>query len=101
IAIQGRSDSKQTAHLDYVSPNYFETVGMSIDRGRGFTNRDAAGPAQVAIINEAMANTLFPEGGAIGRRFGIGTEEHGGDLEIIGVVKDAKYDDLRESGQAR
>jgi len=55
---------------------------------------------KVAVINETMARRFFPKGSAIGRRFGIGeTPDHPGEKEVIGVVKDAKYNRLTEETQ--
>src|SRR5215813_10778851 len=79
-----------------VTPEYFETVGMTILRGRGFTARDFdRGSGQKAVIvNEAFARYYFGEADAIGQRFGY--NEAGDGHEIVGVIKDAKHRSLRE-----
>jgi ABC-type antimicrobial peptide transport system permease subunit len=43
-----------------------------------------------------MARRFFPHGLAVGRRFGMGTPDHPDEIEVIGVVKDAKYTELDE-----
>ena len=48
--------------------DYFKTIGTSILRGRGFTARDDQHSEQVVIITEDLAETLWPEGGAVGQR---------------------------------
>jgi predicted permease len=79
-----------------VTPEYFETVGMTILRGRGFTAQDFdRGSGQKAVIvNEAFARYYFGEADPIGQRFGY--NEAGDGQEIVGVVKNAKHRSLRE-----
>jgi predicted permease len=78
-----------------VGPEYFEAVGMAILRGRGFTAQDDEDAPRVAVINETFARYYFGDEDPIGRRFGEGPETSG-QIEIVGVVKDAKYKSLRE-----
>ena len=82
-----------------VTPEYFETVGMTILRGRSFTARDfdAQGGQKAVIVNEAFARFYFGEADPIGQRFGY--NEAGDGHEIVGVVKDAKQSSLREPTQ--
>jgi predicted permease len=79
--------------LNSVSPDYFETVGMTLIAGRGIEQRDAMNAPPVAVVNEAMARRYFPNGNAVGR---IVEERPGKPIEIVGVVRDAKYNNLRE-----
>jgi predicted permease len=82
-----------------VGPDYFETVGMTILRGRSFTARDfdrESGPRPV-IVNETFARYLFGEEDPIGQRFGYNAA--GDESEIVGVVKDTKHSSLRETTQ--
>ncbi|HEX9347791.1 MAG TPA: FtsX-like permease family protein, partial [Gemmatimonadales bacterium] len=77
-----------------VSPSYFETMGITILRGRGFTARDVATSTPVAVINEAVAERLWPGQEAVGKRF---VRTWGGPpIEVIGVARDAKYRNLFE-----
>jgi predicted permease len=78
-----------------VGPEYFETAGMTILRGRGLTAQDDERAPRVAVINETFARYYFGDENPIGRRFGI-SEERSGQVEIVGVVKDAKYNSLRK-----
>ena len=80
-----------------VGPEYFETVGMPILRGRSFTARDIDQESgqQVKIVSEAFARHYFGEEDPIGQRFGFSAEKSD-EFEIVGVVKDAKYGSLRE-----
>jgi predicted permease len=78
-----------------VGPEYFDAVGMTILRGRGLTAQDDENAPRVAVINHTFARYYFGDENPIGRRFGFG-EENSGQIEIVGVVKDAKYNSLRE-----
>ncbi len=78
-----------------VSPSFFETLEMPVTAGREFSPRDDKGAPRVAMINDAAARKYFPNQNPIGQRFGPSPEDSGR-LEIVGIVRDAKYDDLRE-----
>jgi predicted permease len=76
---------------------YFSTMGIQLVEGRLFNAQDTQMSNKVAVINETMARRFFPNGSAIGRRFGIGeSPKHPGEKEVIGVVKDAKYSSITE-----
>jgi predicted permease len=80
-----------------VGPGYFVTMGIPVLVGRVFGPQDTAASPKVAVINETMARQFFPGGSPIGRRFGIGDDpKRGSDIEVVGVVRDAKYQSLRE-----
>jgi predicted permease len=75
-------------------------MGIRLVEGRLFNAQDTQSSNKVAVINETMARRFFPNGSAIGHRFGIGEiPDHPGEKEVIGVVKDAKYDSLDEGTQ--
>ncbi len=79
--------------VNIVAPKYFETLGTAIIAGRDFTGEDTA-TAPVAIINAAMAARYFAGKNPIGRIITL----HGEDTryQIVGVVANAKYYDVRE-----
>lgn len=76
-----------------VAANYFSTVGMTLAAGRDFTAHDTATNAPVAIINESAARRYFKDRDPIGQRFGYEKP----DTEIIGVIKDARVNVVREA----
>ncbi|PYR74643.1 MAG: ABC transporter permease [Acidobacteria bacterium] len=78
-----------------VSPNFFDVMGIPIVMGRTLTDRDDESAPKVAIINEAAARKYFPNENPVGRHFGTSAETSG-QLEIAGVLRDAKYDSVRE-----
>ena len=82
-------------HRVVVAPNYFATMGIPVVAGRGFTERDDRRAPQVAIINEAAANKFFPGENPVGRRFGDSPEDSD-EIEIVGVLRDVRYNSLRE-----
>ncbi|MEO5897902.1 MAG: ABC transporter permease, partial [Vicinamibacterales bacterium] len=78
-----------------VTDMYFETVGLEILKGRGFGPEDRAPGANTSVINESMARRFFPNGGAIGKRWDYADNFTGISARIVGIVKDAKYVDVR------
>jgi hypothetical protein len=101
VVVQGRAprpvDNSVSMGIPFrceVGPEYFETVGMTILRGRSLTAHDRENTPRVAVINETFARYYFGDENPIGRRFG--PDPDGGDMEIVGVVEDAKYNSLRE-----
>jgi len=80
-----------------VGPGYFATLGIPLLLGRAFGPQDTGASPKVAVINETFARWYLPGGSPIGRHFGIGGDPaHSNDIEVVGVVKDAKYEGLRE-----
>ena len=86
-------DAGQRYYRNAVTPGFFTTLGISLKRGREFTEDDKDGRAQVAIINESGARRLWGTDDAVGRRFRLGTPA-GPSVEIVGIVADARFRDL-------
>ena len=75
------------------SPDYFQTMGIPILRGRGFTEQDKAGAPPVVIVNETLAQKHWPGGDAIGKRIRFyGPLERSPWLEIVGITRDVKHE---------
>ena len=97
------AEARRYVPLNWVGPRYFETFGTPLLAGREFTFADRGGPP-VAIVNRAMARYYFGEKNPIGGRFQFVGQSNSGITgappdqmyEIVGVVGDAKYLDLRE-----
>jgi predicted permease len=93
-------DEMVGARFNWVSPSYFETVGMSLVAGRGIEERDAENAPIVTVINEALARRYFPKGEALGRTMQVQSPFfgllNGKPVEIVGIVRDAKYNALRD-----
>ncbi|HLW76367.1 MAG TPA: ABC transporter permease, partial [Bryobacteraceae bacterium] len=94
---QPKDPDDGVAWFNAVGPNYFETMGISPAGGRDFTPGDSASATHVAIVNETMAKHFFGKSSPIGRIYRTREgRDLGAPVEIVGVVKDAKYGDLRE-----
>jgi predicted permease len=94
---QTREDTEWNAPwFCQVGPRFFETVGMTILRGRDFGPQDNETARKVAVVNEAFARYYFGDEDPVGQQFDRGQGD-GGLMEIIGVVKDAKSVNIRET----
>jgi predicted permease len=87
----------ETMYMMDVSPAFFATMRIPVLRGRTFSDGDGPTGPKVAILNEAAARTLFPDGDVLGRRIGESFEKSG-EIEVVGVVRDAKYASVRDAG---
>jgi predicted permease len=79
-----------------VGPDFFAVMGLPLVQGRAFGPQDTKASQKVAVISESMSKKFFPSGSPVGQRFGIGPPTSPEDIEVIGVVKDAKYGNLKE-----
>ena len=84
-----------TIEVTTVSTGYFQTLGVPIVEGRGFTNADGPNTPRVAIVNETFANRYWPRQSAIGKTFRTRGSE-GPLFEIVGVSADHKVLTLSE-----
>jgi predicted permease len=76
-----------------VAPGYFEAVGTRLLRGRSFTPADNASSARVVLVSETMARRLWDAQDPIGRHL----IAEGRDCEIVGIVEDAKINNVHEA----
>jgi predicted permease len=90
---QARPGEEVAFLINAVTPSYFSTVGMRMVAGRAFTDRDSPESTAVAVVNKTLANTYFPDGQAIGKRFGNDQPS----VEIVGVVDDARVASVKEA----
>jgi macrolide transport system ATP-binding/permease protein len=82
---------------DRVSPEYFDAIGQKVLRGRGITDQDTPASRGVAVVNEAFVKKFFKNGeDPIGAHFGDDGPKSTGDYEIVGVVSDVRYNDIKE-----
>jgi len=78
-----------------VAPNYFDMMGVAIVRGRGFTFQDTLASPRVTVINETMAQTIWPGEDPIGKQVFVADETI--PRQVIGVVADLKHRSLLEA----
>jgi putative ABC transport system permease protein len=87
VAVGGRSAEPIEAEPRVVSHGYFETMGIAVVQGRSFNSRDSAGARPVAVVNEALARTLWPGENAVGQRIRYEKDEP---REVIGIARDVR-----------
>ena len=80
-----------------VTPRYFQTLQIRLQRGRGFTDADDEKSPRVAIINQTMAKRLWPNEDAVGKRFSVQTSAGSILDEVVGVVQDGNYKNIIEN----
>jgi predicted permease len=85
--------------FNFVGPDFLEVMGMPVILGRGIELRDMAATPRVAVMNESLARTCCAGGSPLGRKFRW-TYGKDWEVEVIGMVKDAKYHDLRGEAPA-
>ena len=98
VWMQGDIDRKVSSTFSWVSPAYFGTLRTPMVAGRDFDRSDAHNTVKVAIINEAFARDVFKGANPIGQRFQVEKTPYDPErtYEVIGVVRNTKYDNLRE-----
>jgi putative ABC transport system permease protein len=97
------TDSQQAkgTSLSRSGPDYFKTLQIPLLAGRDFDARDRIGAPKVAIVNEAFARKFLNGASPVGNRFWVQASPGDPDTryEIVGLVRDTKYEDLREEFQ--
>jgi predicted permease len=108
VAVEGyisKPGEEMVSRMDHVGPDYFSVVGMPILYGRGILAQDSAPPGatapRVAVINQTFARHFFPNSNPIGKRVRDTYPGSTADAEVVGVVADAKYRNLREETPPR
>ncbi|HEY6119656.1 MAG TPA: ABC transporter permease [Pyrinomonadaceae bacterium] len=98
VWLDGTGQQKSAIEFSWVGPGYFRTLQTPLIAGRDFDNRDSSGP-KVAIVNESFARKVTNGANPVGQRFWIEATPNDPETsyEIVGLVKDAKYLDLREN----
>jgi predicted permease len=97
VLVEGRPASVENpswnADWNIVTPSYFDVLRIPLVRGRAFTALDRSGTPDVAIINERLAERIWPGEDAVGKSFRNDDRV----VTIVGVARDAKYRTLGES----
>jgi predicted permease len=102
LVVQGRPytrGSHNNINRLTVAANFFELMGIPLLTGRGFASSDDQKAPRVAVINEAAAHKFFPNENPLGRRFG-NNPENSSQFEVVGIVRDAKYNSVRDAAPA-
>ncbi len=88
-------DDNTVSHIS-IGPGYFAAMGTPLMTGRDFARTDTKTSQKVAIMNETAAKKFFPNRSAIGLRMAFGGGNVNLEIEIVGVVRDAKHANVRE-----
>lgn len=96
FSIEGQSLSEHKnnppSNFETISPNYFQTMGIQLLKGRDFTEQDKADSPHVVIIGESLAKKYWPGLDPIGKKLKIGPPESNRPwMEVVGMVKDVRY----------
>jgi putative ABC transport system permease protein len=90
-------DQNPVSAFHHVSPGFFQTLQTPLLAGRDFNDHDVVGSPLVAVVNETMARKILKTGNPVGTMFRVRRlSKISGPFEIVGLVKDTKYGDLRE-----
>lgn len=98
VNVKGSDAQRRISNFNQVSPQYFQTMGTSLIAGRDFLDTDTASSPRVAIVNQTFARNFFGGANPIGRTFGViqGGSKPDELYQVVGLVKDTKYSNLRE-----
>jgi putative ABC transport system permease protein len=81
-----------------VSPEYFHLLGMTLLRGRLFSDQDLEKTPSIAVINEAAARTYWPGEDPVGKHIRLGQQDKSDWTSIIGIIADARTESLGDAG---
>src|SRR6185436_802659 len=78
-------------------PRYPAALGMTLTEGRAIDVQDDIGAPKVGMVNTAFVRRYFPNQNPLGRRFGVHGSRESPDVEIVGVLDDARFQDSRDA----
>lgn len=93
----GRPGDELMVYVDVVSPGFLQTLSVPLTVGRDFTWEDVQGRPPVALVTASLAARLFPGGPALGQRIRLRATREPLDLEIVGILPDARLRDVRQA----
>jgi predicted permease len=99
VAVEGFNagpDTNMDSRFNVIGPAYFQTLGMPLIAGREFTRADTMGTPKVVIVNEAFAKKFNLGHDAVGKHIGDDGETGKLTMEIVGLVQNAKYSDVKK-----
>lgn len=93
LSVQGHPEARGMAGFVKANADYFESVGTKVMMGRGISVRDTSTAPAIAVVNQAFVQQFLGGRNPIGQR--IGPPDSPGDFEIVGVVENTVYADIR------
>ncbi len=100
VMVQGYEagpDTDRNSRVNMVGTDYFRTLGIPLLAGRDFVESDGLETSKVAIVNEAFARKFGLGREVVGTRMGRGDLDVELDIEIVGLVRDAKYNEVKRA----
>jgi predicted permease len=97
MTADSNTGSRLMADAASVSPGFFRTLGIPLLRGRDFVEADDQHHPHLAIVNSNLAERLFPNGDAIGKRIRFGFMPDYENIEIVGIARNARIFDIRDA----
>ena len=94
MSVNGVSTGLEEVYFNIIAPRYFEVLGTPFVAGRDFSGADDGSAPGAAIVNEAFVRKYVADGHPLGQHLTMSGPAR--DLAIVGVVKDAAYETLRE-----
>jgi len=88
---------EEDVHENAIAPDYFKAMRLPVLGGRDFRWDDRSSSGEKVILNRTAANLLFPGRNAVGQTINRKDQSEVASLEVIGVVGDAKYEDVRSA----
>ena len=104
LTVEGFEATPETdtnARYGRTSVDYFRTMGIPLLAGREFTTGDNAASPRVAVVNEAFARKFNLGSRTVGTRMALGRGNRSLDIEIVGLVRDAKYSEVKDPPPAQ
>ncbi len=98
ISVPGRTlppGVGREVNINFVHPAFFQTMEIPLVLGRNFIASDVENSPRVVVVSQKFADKIFPGENPLGQRFAFGGDPTSRPLEIVGVVRDAHYADLR------
>jgi predicted permease len=89
-------DTDANSSYNEIGPDYFKTIGAKMVAGREFNESDSRNAPRVAIVNETFAKKFGLNNDAVGKYMGTGRISDSLNIQIVGVVKDLKYSDVKD-----
>lgn len=95
MAFKSTEGADKDIYLNSVAPGYFAAMRIPTYAGRDFTWNDTKASGRKIVLNESAVKALFPDGNVLGRLVKMSDEKEPTAYEVIGVVGDAKYEDMQ------
>lgn len=95
--VAGSDSQARSADVEMVMPGAFDTLGITLQRGRTFTWRDDERSHRIAVVSQSFASQFIHAGDAVGKRFDVVSSPKWQNIEIVGIVSDASLYNVRQS----